>query len=151
MYVHDTKKEIHYRLSALPGHESEYDFDITIVQILLKMLDENILVKTFRMARDRFKDSDMHNVCLRLIGSRSSDGREQNMPTCSEVTTIIVGDLSNENIHRDIIVEKRSGLLQQINELHPKFMAMEFHCYFRMVRMDFEMKYLKKVLVVLCL
>ena len=56
------------------------------------MLDENnILVKTFRMARDRFKDSDMHNVRLRLIGSRSSDGREQNIPTCSEVAAIIVG------------------------------------------------------------
>ena len=69
LYIHDTKKEIHYRLSALPGHESEYDFFITIVQILLKMLNENnILVKTFHMARDRFKDSDMHNVHLRLIG-----------------------------------------------------------------------------------
>ena len=34
------------------------------------------------------------------------------MPTCSEVAAIIVGDLSDENIHRDIIVKKRSGLLQ---------------------------------------
>ena len=148
MYVHDTKKEIHYRLSALPGHESEYDFDITIVQILLKMLDENnILVKTFRMARDRFKDSDMHNVRLRLIGSRSSDGsdgREQNMPTCSEVAAIIVGDLSNENIHRDIIVEKRSGLLQRINELHPKFMAMEYPLLFPYGEDGFRNEILKK-------
>ncbi|XP_030965687.1 uncharacterized protein LOC115986620 [Quercus lobata] len=90
LYIHDTKKEIHYRLSALPGQESQYDLDIAIVQILLKTLDENnILVKTFRMARDRFKDSDMHNVRLLLIGSQSSDGREQNIPTCSEVAAII--------------------------------------------------------------
>ena len=41
------------------------------------------------------------------------------MPTCSRVAAIIVGDLSDKNIHRDIIVEKRSGLLQRINELHP--------------------------------
>ena len=41
----------------------------------------------------------MHNVCLQLIGLRSTDGRQQNMPTCFEVSTIIVGDFSNENIH----------------------------------------------------
>ncbi|KAL0008219.1 hypothetical protein SO802_009721 [Lithocarpus litseifolius] len=41
LYIHDTKKEIHYRLSALPGQESQYDLDIAIVQILLKTLDEN--------------------------------------------------------------------------------------------------------------
>ena len=69
LYIHDTKKEIYYRLSALPGQESEYNPEVAIVQILLKILNENnILVKTFRMARDRFKDSDMHNVHLRLIG-----------------------------------------------------------------------------------
>ena len=41
----------------------------------------------------------MHNVCLQLIGLRSTDGRQQNMPTCSKVSTTIVGDFSNENIH----------------------------------------------------
>ena len=41
----------------------------------------------------------MHNVCLQLIGLRSTDGRQQNMPTCSEASTIIVGDFSNQNIH----------------------------------------------------
>ena len=41
----------------------------------------------------------MHNVCLQLIGLRSIDGRQQNMPTCSEVSTIIIGDFSIENIH----------------------------------------------------
>ena len=41
----------------------------------------------------------MHNVCLQLIGLRSTDGRQQNMPTCFEVSTIIVGDFGNENIY----------------------------------------------------
>ena len=41
----------------------------------------------------------MHNVCLQIICLRSIDGRQQNMPTCSKVSTIIVGDFSNENIH----------------------------------------------------
>ena len=51
------------------------------------------------MTRDMFKEFDMHNVCLQLIGSRSTDGRQQNMPTCFEASTIIVGDFSSENIH----------------------------------------------------
>ena len=51
------------------------------------------------MTRDRFKESDMHNECLWLIGSRSTNNREQNMPIYSKVFAIIVGDFSNENIH----------------------------------------------------
>ena len=51
------------------------------------------------MMRDRLKESDMHNECLRLIGSRSTNNREQKMAICSEVFAIIVGDFSNENIH----------------------------------------------------
>ena len=51
------------------------------------------------MTRDRLKELDMHNVCLQLIGLQSIDGLQQNMPTFSEVSTIIVGDFSNENIH----------------------------------------------------
>lgn len=41
----------------------------------------------------------MHNRCLWIIVSRSTNNREQNMPTCSEVSTINVGDFSKENIH----------------------------------------------------
>ena len=52
------------------------------------------------------------------------------MPTCSEVAAIIVGDISEENMHRDIIIENRSGLLQRINEVHPKFMAMQYPLLF---------------------
>ena len=41
----------------------------------------------------------MHNACLQLIGLQSTDGLQQNMPTFSEVSTTIVSDFSNENIH----------------------------------------------------
>ena len=61
------KKNFHYGLSALPRQESQYNLDIVIVQILLKILDENnVLVKKFRMSRDRFKEFDMHN-CFQLL------------------------------------------------------------------------------------
>lgn len=41
----------------------------------------------------------MQNRCLWIIVSRSTNNREQNMPNCSKVSTINVGDFSKENIH----------------------------------------------------
>jgi hypothetical protein len=39
---------------------------------LQKMLDENnILAKTFRMARDRFREEDYHDYTSKLIEKRS--------------------------------------------------------------------------------
>ncbi|KAL0007474.1 hypothetical protein SO802_008976 [Lithocarpus litseifolius] len=68
-YIFRLNGQNHHRIGSLLP-ESQYGLDIAIVQILLTMLDEN-------------------NVSLQLIGLRSSDGREQNMPTCSEVAAII--------------------------------------------------------------
>ena len=58
------------------------------------------------MARDRFNESDMHDVRIRLIRSRNSDSKQYNFPNTIEVAAIIVGDLNIENCERDIIVLK---------------------------------------------
>lgn len=52
------------------------------------------------------------------------------MPCCSEVAALIVGDLDEENVHRNIIVEHRREGLQRISELHPSFMAMRYPLLF---------------------
>ena len=54
----------------------------------------------------------MHNECLQLIGSRTTNYREQNLAICSEVFAIIVGDFSNENIHyfQNHLTQKLSAL-----------------------------------------
>ena len=123
-------------------HESQCEIDLDVVQILLKMLDENnALVKTFCMA---IKESDMHSIRLRLISSQSTDGREQNMSTCSKVAAIIVGDVSEENVHCDIVIESKIGFLQRINEVYPNSWPCNIHYYFHTVRVDFEIEYLKE-------
>ena len=82
------------------------DLDPSIVDALVQMCDEsNILVKLFRMSRYRFIDTDVHQLRLRLIGSRTTDGREYNLPTKAAIAAIIVGDIGVENAHHDIIVE----------------------------------------------
>ena len=75
----------------------EGDIDPEIVQGLSVMLEEhNILVKTFRMARDRYKEHPEREFRLRLLSNRTTDGRQYNLPTTSEVAGLIVGDLTEE-------------------------------------------------------
>ena len=88
------------------------------------------LVKSFRMARDRYKESDLENVKLRLIGTRSKDGRQYNLPTASKIAALIVGENNGENIERDIIVENKDKQLQRISKLHPSFMSMQYPLLF---------------------
>jgi hypothetical protein len=91
------------------------------------MLDEsNLLVKIFRMARYRFRESNIHHLRLCLIESRSTDGRVQNLPICFEIVAIIVGDIGIENAYRDVIVDFKKGGLQRINELHPSYMSLQY-------------------------
>lgn len=106
------------------------DFDDELINDLKRMLDRhNPIAQAFRMARDRFKSNDSQNVKLRLIGKRGTDGRTYNLPSASEVAALIVGDVGSSG-DRDIIVEKQSGLLQRITELHPSYLAMQYPLLF---------------------
>ena len=91
------------------------------------MLDQhNSLVKSFRIARDRFKEQPESTFRLRLLSRRATDGRQYNMPTTSEVADLIIGDFSEANYQRDVIVEHRTNGLQRITDLHPSFMSMTY-------------------------
>ncbi|KAL4626567.1 hypothetical protein ACB092_05G106000 [Castanea dentata] len=117
LYFYDTKNEVENRMNIFSNGEIDSDLDPSIVDALVQMFDEtNTLVKIFRI--------------LRLIGSRTTDGREYNLPTCSEIAAIIIGDIGAENAHRDIIVELKEGGLQHINVLHPSYMALQYPLLF---------------------
>jgi hypothetical protein len=67
------------------------------------MLDQhNVHAKSFRMARDVIRNTDVQDLKLKLISERKSDGRIYNQPTVSEVAALIVGDV-DEAEERDII------------------------------------------------
>ena len=51
--------------------------------------------------------------------------RESNIPTCSQIATIIVGNIGVKNANCDVIVELKDGPLQRINELNPSYMALQ--------------------------
>ncbi|GJS06980.1 uncharacterized protein Tco_0363776 [Tanacetum coccineum] len=79
----------------------------SLVQDLIKMLDiHNPLVQSFRMAKDRFLQSSIQLVTLRLIGTRQHTGRQYNLPTASKVVALIPGD-GNPTYSCDVIVKER--------------------------------------------
>ncbi|PWA44625.1 PIF1 DNA helicase/replication protein A1-like protein [Artemisia annua] len=68
--------------------KSSDSLDPQIIEGLRKTLDdENELVKSYRMVRDRYKADELDNVRLRLLCNRESDGRTYNLPTASECIT----------------------------------------------------------------
>ncbi|GKC33163.1 putative helitron helicase-like domain-containing protein [Tanacetum coccineum] len=70
------------------------------------------------------------NVKIRLLGSRSHDGRQYNLTTANEVATLIVGDFDSMPDERDIIVHENSGNLKTIGELHVSYLPLQYPLLF---------------------
>ncbi|XP_075650013.1 uncharacterized protein LOC142620542 [Castanea sativa] len=131
LYIYETDNEVKNRIDAVIHEDDRNYVDPDIVTGLMEMLDQcNQLVKYLRMVRDKFDESDIHNVRIRLIRSRNSGERQYNLPVMSEVAALIVGDFNIESSDRDIIVENRSLGLQRINGTHPSFMALQYPLLF---------------------
>jgi hypothetical protein len=132
LYIYDTENEVKNRIQAsTSSEETRKLIDPHIVEGLKNMLDkENILAKTFRMARDRFKEGEYHDVKLKIINKRQRDGKKYNMPSASEVAALIVNDTSEDRQERDIVVQYKDMRPKRISENHPKFMAMQYPLLF---------------------
>ena len=115
---------------ALTLRMNQDNIDLEIVSKLKKMLNEfNVHAKSFRMARDRYRNQPFDDLKLRLIADRTKDGRIYNVPNVSEVAALIVGDVDTAS-GRDIIMEKQSGKLQRINELHTSYIGFQYPLLF---------------------
>ena len=64
------------------------------------------------------------------------DQRRYNNPTVSEVAAIIIGDESEKQGPRDIIVKRQDGLLQRIFETRPSYDALHYVLLFARANMD---------------
>ncbi|XP_021994041.1 uncharacterized protein LOC110890722 [Helianthus annuus] len=105
--------------------------DSTTIKGLKDMLDScNPLVQSFRMVRDCFQENEWQDVSLKLIGTRDKDGRVHNLPTASEISALITSDFDGAFDKRDIVVRKKSGVLQRISELHPSYLALQYPLIF---------------------
>jgi hypothetical protein len=116
---------------ASTSEDKRDSIDPHTVEGLKNMLDrENILAKTFRMARDRFKEGGYNDLKLKLINKRRADGRPHDMPSATEVAALIVNDSEVNRKGRDVIVQYKDMRPRRISENHPKFMAMQYPLLF---------------------
>nr|CAD1842606.1 unnamed protein product [Ananas comosus var. bracteatus] len=130
LYIYDTENEIENRMKSFNASDELQKIDRNIVGRLLEMFDiKNVIVKSFRMARDRFRENDYLPIRLRLIGNRV-DGSQYNPPSCSEIAGLIIGDFGSADRQRDIVVEHKMEGLKRISDLHPSFMAMQYPVLF---------------------
>ncbi|KAL6555557.1 hypothetical protein OROHE_007229 [Orobanche hederae] len=129
LYIYDIEHEVDNRINVMSNRSkpSRNSLDVSIINDPKNMLDDNnSLVKSFRMVRERFQsDSDIRRR-LKLIGEREFDGRIYNLPTVGEVAALIVGDFDESFNQRDVIVETRTGLLKRISELHPSYLSLQY-------------------------
>ncbi|KAJ4839059.1 hypothetical protein Tsubulata_021847, partial [Turnera subulata] len=141
LYVFRLNRQNHHLIGSLlplPGQQPHFitdidfrkrekKFDNKILEDLKNMLDEhNVLVQSFRVARERYAKDDAGEFRLRTIRSREKCGTQSNTPTNSEVSMLIVGDLDKKAVHRDIIMEHKQKGLQHITELHSSFVSMQY-------------------------
>ena len=100
LYIYETDNEVKNRIDAVI-HEDDKNYVIPdIVTGLMEMLDQcNQLVKYFRMVRDRFDESDIHNVRIRLIQSCNSGERQYDLAVTSEIAALIVVNKWNKSLY----------------------------------------------------
>ncbi|KAH1256097.1 hypothetical protein GmHk_03G006337 [Glycine max] len=123
LYIYDTDNEINNRLSQNSMHDM---LDEQIIIAIKNMLDHhNHYAQKFRMTRDKLQSAALLDLKIKLISQRQTDGRLYNLPTTTKVGALIVGDEHSAD-KRDIIIEKQSGLLKRIHELHPAYLPLQY-------------------------
>ncbi|XP_076890883.1 uncharacterized protein LOC143542108 [Bidens hawaiensis] len=136
LYIYDTDNELTNRQkifgdSKNMSTKAAKAMDLQIIQRLKEMLDsQNVLVKTYRKARDSLQENPHIDLKLRLIANRQKDGRTYNLPTTSEVAALIVGDISDSLQPLDILVTTMGGKIIPISELHPSYAPLQYPIIF---------------------
>lgn len=93
------------------------------------LYNHNILAKSFRMAKDRLNQGNIHNLKLRLIANMTTDARVYNQPIVFEVVALIVGDIDTAE-ERDIIMQRQGGKLKHIDEFHASYLDFQYPLIF---------------------
>ena len=132
LYIFDTEHEVSNRINVASSSSlAPFHANQNIVASLIEMLDmHNPIVKLFRTARERLLGDSSDQYHIRLFGKADAHGDIYSAPVASEVVGLIVGDIGQTDVGRDIIIEDRSSRLQRINEQHCKFMAMQYPILF---------------------
>jgi hypothetical protein len=122
----DLNQQIQQRLQHGHGH-----IDEAILRDLLTMMhDNNPYYAIYKIAKERIDQDVNLRLNLTTFDAKKRDPRRYNLPTASEVGVIINKDFSDINTTRDLIIERRSGQLKRISELHSAYLPLRFPLLF---------------------
>jgi hypothetical protein len=139
LYLFDTEHEVSNRINVVSTSNNPFNANENIVQSLIHMLDShNPIVRLFRSARERLLNHSTNHYTIRIFGDVDAYGDVFSFSVASEVVGLVVGDIEDNDVGRDIIIEDRASNLQQIHERHRKFMAMQYPLLFPYGEDDFH-------------
>ncbi|CAC5384605.1 unnamed protein product [Mytilus coruscus] len=124
IYKRDTENEIANRIKW------NNNLNTSVVQFLQDMLHGcNPFIDIFKSTVNLIKNTKESNQSIKLVlhADTTKDEQRYNLPTCSEVSVIMPGEVTTEPTHRNIILYKNSTShhkgyeMIHINENHPKY------------------------------
>ncbi|XP_071700240.1 uncharacterized protein [Rutidosis leptorrhynchoides] len=128
LYIYDTDHEVENRMSHFGGQDSNRLCG-SVVSQLIELLDtHNELVKLFRTARDKCRDSEVPTFCVRLFSVSGS--RQHALPASNAIGDIVFDSGPRATTDYDVIVEPRGEVPRRINKLHPIYMSSQFPLMF---------------------
>jgi hypothetical protein len=131
LYLFDTEHEVSNRINVVSSSTSSFHADENIVLSLIQMLNSsNHIVRLFQTARERISDAATDHYSIKIFGDVDAHGDVFSFPVASEVVGLVVDDIDQSDVGRDIIIEDQMSQLQQINERHCKFMSMQYPLLF---------------------
>ncbi|RYR33800.1 hypothetical protein Ahy_A10g048444 [Arachis hypogaea] len=106
LYIFDTENELANREEIFCFSSRTDSLDSTLIEDLLKILDENnVVAKSFRMAKEFYQQRPTEVFSICLFRHRAADPRVYNEPTVSEIAALIIGDFDGSDTTRDIIIQ----------------------------------------------
>ncbi|XP_071741764.1 uncharacterized protein [Rutidosis leptorrhynchoides] len=128
LYIYDNDHEVENRMSHFGGQDSNR-LCSSVVSQLIELLDTHKeLVKLFRTARDKCRDSKVPTFCVRLFSVSSS--RQHTLPTSDAIGAIVFDSGPRATTDYDVSVEPRGEVPRRINKLHPLYTLPQFPLMF---------------------
>lgn len=116
IYLCDPEEKLRYRLSLFEG------LDSSILEDIRQMLEaRSPLVRAFQTAGERYRRNPLEYVGLSVHGNTNPSQRQYSSPTISEVAVLMVDEDETATANRDIVVFRKSGQMERINEIHAAY------------------------------
>ncbi|TFY55103.1 hypothetical protein EVG20_g9444 [Dentipellis fragilis] len=90
------------------------------------MFECNRYTRIYKQAYEILEQNEAEDISIHLIADPSTDPRRYNLPTADEIAVIIPGDENQVTDPRDIVLRRRSGVLQCISDLHSAYAPLHY-------------------------